>query len=201
VNADKKKRQMNRDATVCRKPSGTRTFFLLKSLFDGRRRNPKLGAALAGVGVTVFVLVIYLRTLAPTILPYDSPDLLDVAMLQMQVCVLQVCVLGMTHPTGYPSYLMLSHLFTYLPFGDCANLASATYAALAVLAVFAAGYVLSRRVAAAAAALAFGVGMTLWSEAVIAEVYTLNSLLTALTLLGALLQYIPKPEPAATGRG
>src|SRR3712207_9227121 len=100
-------------------------------------------------------------------------------MLQMQVC-----VLGMTHPTGYPSYLMLSHLFTYLPFGDCAyraNLASAVYAALAVSVVFAAGYLLSRRVVAAAiAALAFGLGSALWSQAVIAEVYTLNALFVAL---------------------
>jgi hypothetical protein len=96
---------------------------------------------LAGAGVSLFVFVLYVMTLAPTILPYDSPYLLDVPMLQMQVC-----VLGMTHPTGYPSYLMLSHLFTYLPFGDCAyrsNLASASYAALAVAAVFAAGYLLS----------------------------------------------------------
>jgi 4-amino-4-deoxy-L-arabinose transferase-like glycosyltransferase len=145
-----------------------------------------VGAALAGAGVAVFVFVLYLRTLAPTILPYDSPDMLDVPMLQMQVC-----VLGMTHPTGYPSYIMFSHLFTYLPFGDCAyrvNLASATYAALAVLSVFAAGYLLVRRVAAAAAgALAFGVGVTLWSQAVITEVYTLNALLIALILLALLL--------------
>jgi 4-amino-4-deoxy-L-arabinose transferase-like glycosyltransferase len=145
-----------------------------------------MGATLVGAGVAVFVFVLYLRTLAPTVLPYDSPALLDVPMLQMQVC-----VLGITHPTGYPSYLMLSHLFTYLPFGDCAyraNLASAAYAALAVLVVFAAGYVLSRRVAAAAAAaLAFGVGETLWSQAVMAEVYTLNALFVALTLLTLLL--------------
>lgn len=141
---------------------------------------------LAGVGVAVFVFLLYLRTLAPTILPYDAPDLLDVPMLQMQVC-----VLGMAHPTGYPSYLMFSHLFTYLPFGNCAyraNLASAAYAALAVLGVFAAGYLLSRRVAAAAAAaLAFGVGATLWSQAVIAEVYTLNALFIAIILLVLLL--------------
>ncbi|MDP8949791.1 MAG: DUF2723 domain-containing protein, partial [Actinomycetota bacterium] len=145
-----------------------------------------MGVALVGAGVSLLVFVLYLRTLAPTILPYDSPALLDVAMLQMQVC-----VLGITHPTGYPSYLMLSHLFTYLPFGDCAyraNLASAAYAALAVSAVLAAGYLLSRRVAAAgAAALAFGVGGTLWSQAVMAEVYTLNALLVALTLLVMLL--------------
>src|SRR5919112_3009683 len=158
----------------------------VRSLFEGSKRRPRMGTVLAGVGVTVLVFVLYLRTLAPTSLPYDRPDLLDVPMLQMQVC-----VLGMTHPTGYPSYLMLSHLFTYLPFGDCAyrvNLASATYAALAVLSVFAAGYLLGRRVAAAAAAaLAFGVGVTLWSQAVIAEVYTLNALFVALTLLALLL--------------
>ncbi len=143
-------------------------------------------ATLFAVGVTLLVFVLYLRTLAPTVLPYDSPDLLDVAMLQMQVC-----VLGITHPTGYPSYLMLSHLFTYLPFGDCAyraNLASAVYAALAVLVVFAAGLMLTgRAVAAAVGALAFGVGTIFWSQAVIAEVYTLNALLVGLTLLTLLL--------------
>jgi hypothetical protein len=85
----------------------------------------------------------------------------------------------------------LTHLSTYLPFGDCAyraNLASAVYAALAASAVFWAGYLLSRRVvAAAAAALAFGVGTTLWSQAVIAEVYALNALFIAITLLVLLL--------------
>ena len=109
----------------------------MKSSFDRKKRYLRVGAPLVGVGVVLFVFVLYLGTLAPTVLPYDSPDLLDVPMLQMQVC-----VLGITHPTGYPSYLLLSHLFTYLPFGDCAyraNLASAVYAALAVLAVFAAG--------------------------------------------------------------
>ena len=158
----------------------------MKLAFDREKRYRGVGTALVGVGVALFVFILYLRTLAPTVLPYDSPALLDVAMLQMQVC-----VLGITHPTGYPSYLMLSHLFTYLPFGDCAyraNLASAVYAALAVSAVFAAGYLLNRRVvAAAAAALAFGLGSTLWSQAVIAEVYTLNALFVAITLLALLL--------------
>jgi hypothetical protein len=150
------------------------------------KTRPKVGVALAGAGATAFVFFLYVRTLAPTILPYDSPALLDVPMLQMQAC-----VLGMTHPTGYPSYLMLTHLFTYLPFGDCAyrtNLASAVYAALAVSAVFAAGYLLGRRVAAAAAAaIAFGVGVTLWSQAVMAEVYTLNAMFIAFGLLALLL--------------
>jgi Protein of unknown function (DUF2723) len=158
----------------------------VKAPIDRKKRYRRIGTVLAGVGVALFVFVLYLRTLAPTVLYLEAPLLLDAAMLQMQVC-----VLGIAHPTGYPTYLITSHLFTYLPFGDCAyrvNLASAVYAALAVLAVFAGGYVLSRRVAAAAAAaLAFGVGETLWSQAVIAEVYTLNTLFVALTLLVLLL--------------
>jgi hypothetical protein len=151
---------------------------------DRKKYGPEVGAVLTGVGISVTVFILYLRTLAPEVLPYDSPDLLDTAMLQMQVC-----VLGLTHPTGYPTYLMLSHLLTsVVPFGEScayrANLASALYGALAVGALFACGYLLSRRVVGAGVgALAFGVGTTLWSQAVIAEVYTLNALLVALTLL------------------
>jgi hypothetical protein len=104
---------------------------------------------------------------------------------------MQVAVLGITHPTGYPTYLMLTHLFTYLPFGDPAyraNLASGVYAALAVAAVYQAGLLLGKRiVAAAAGALAFGLGAALWSQAVIAEVYTLNALLVAVTIVVLLL--------------
>ncbi len=147
-----------------------------------RRLAPRLAA---GAGVGLFAFLLYAATLAPTTLPYDLPALPDAAMLQMQVC-----VLGITHPTGYPSYIMLSHLFTYLPFGDCAyrvNLASAVYAGLAVAAVYWVGLLLSRSVAASlAGALAFGLGTTFWSQAVIAEVYTLNALLVALSL-GVLL--------------
>ena len=106
----------------------------MKLSIDRKKYGRRVGTVLSGVGISVIVFVLYLKTLAPTVLPYDSPNLLDAAMLQMQVC-----VLGITHPTGYPTYLMLSHLLTYLPFGDTcayrANLASAFYAALAVGAV------------------------------------------------------------------
>jgi hypothetical protein len=152
----------------------------------GEGRLRKASVLLAGLGVFVLVLVLYLRTVAPTVLYLQDPKLLDAVMLQMQVS-----VLGITHPTGYPTYLMLTHLFTYLPFGDPAyrvNLASAVYAALAVVAVYAAGFLLSRRVVAAASgALAFGLGTALWSQAVIAEVYTLNALLVSVTMVVLLL--------------
>ncbi|MDQ3864879.1 MAG: DUF2723 domain-containing protein [Actinomycetota bacterium] len=140
------------------------------------------GAALLGAAVAALVGILYVGTLAPTVLPYGVPDTLDSPMLQAEVS-----VLGVGHPTGYPTYMMLTHLFTYLPFGDPAytvNLASAVYAALAVFVVYFAGLRLGgRAVAAAAGALGFGLSGTFWSQAVIAEVYTLEALLVALVVL------------------
>ncbi len=89
----------------------------------------KMWTVISGCGVALFVFVLYLMTLAPTILPLDRA-FPDSAMLQMQAA-----VLGITHPTGYPTYLTLAHLFTYLPVGDVAyrvNLASAVFGALSV---------------------------------------------------------------------
>lgn len=166
----------------------------MKKGVGARKRGPLPGetlsrravAVLAGAGVSLAAFFLYLGTLAPTVLPYELPELADATMLQMQVC-----TLGITHPTGYPSYVMLSHLLTYLPFGDCAyraNLASAVWAALAVLAIYAAASLLTRRVfAAATGALAFGLGGVFWSQAVIAEVYTINALFVALALVALLL--------------
>jgi len=151
---------------------------------SGDRIKPlrRRGAALLGGAVAIFVGVLYFGTLAPTVLPYGVPDTLDSPMLQAEVS-----VLGIGHPTGYPAYMMLTHLFTYLPFGDPAyrvNLASAVYGVVAVLVVYLAGLRLSgRAVAAAAGALAFGLSEAFWSQAVIAEVYTLEALLVALVIL------------------
>src|ERR671910_45372 len=151
---------------------------------SGDRFKPlrRRGAALLGGAVAIFVGILYIGTLAPTVLPYGAPDTLDSPMLQTEVF-----VLGVGHPTGYPTYMMLTHLFTYLPFGDVAyrvNLASAVYAVAAVIVVYLAGLRLGRRtVAAAAGALAFGLSGAFWSQAVIAEVYTFEALLVALVIL------------------
>lgn len=150
------------------------------------RLSKKVFTALLGLLVAGFVFVVYVRTLAPTVLYYDRPILLDSVMLQTQAA-----VLGMTGPTGEPTWVMITHLFTKLPFGDVAyrvNLASAVYASVTVFLVFVAGYLLSRRVAAAfAAALAFGLGGTYWSQAVIAEIYTMNTLLIMLPVIALIL--------------
>lgn len=129
---------------------------------------------------------LYLGTVAPTVLYHDYPDMFDPAMLQAAVP-----VLGIAHPTGYPTYMMLAHLFTYLPAGDEAyrvNLVSAVFGVVAAVMVYLAGLRLTRRVVAAAAgALAFGLTPIFWSQAVIAEVYTVNAALIAAILYVLLL--------------
>ncbi|MBA2440882.1 MAG: DUF2723 domain-containing protein, partial [Rubrobacter sp.] len=88
----------------------------------------RLWVLLCGTGVAAASFVVYLLTLAPSVLPYDS------GMFQARAH-----VLGIGHPTGYPTYIMLGKLFTYLPFGDVAyrvNLSSAVYGALAAPVVY-----------------------------------------------------------------
>jgi 4-amino-4-deoxy-L-arabinose transferase-like glycosyltransferase len=146
----------------------------------------RLDGLVAALGVAGFAFVLYLGTLAPTVLYYERPELIDAAMLQVHAP-----VLGITHPTGYPSWTILAHLFTYLPFGDPAyrvNLASAVFGAAAVFVLFFAGRQLSGRIlAGAVGSLAFAVGNVFWSQAVIAEVYTLNTLFVASVVLVLLL--------------
>ena len=149
---------------------------------ENAERRKRWGATPLGGALVILFGVLYVGTLAPTVLPYGTPDTLDSPMLQAEVS-----ILGIGHPTGYPTYMVLTHLFTYLPFGDPAyriNLASAVYGVAAVLVVYLAGLRLcNRAVAATAGALAFGLCGAFWSQAVISEVYTLEALLVALVIL------------------
>jgi hypothetical protein len=153
---------------------------------EGTNPLRRWGAALLGAALVILFSVLYAGTLAPTVLPYGAPDTLDSPMLQAEVS-----VLGIGHPTGYPTYMMLTHLYTYLPIGDPAhsiNLASAIYGVAAVLVVYLAGLRLCRRaIAAAAGATAFGLSGAFWGQAVISEVYTLEALLVALVILALLV--------------
>jgi hypothetical protein len=131
----------------------------------------------------------YLRTLAPSVLPGDSGEFQ-----------LAASVLGVAHPTGYPLYLLLGKLFiTLVPVGDPAfrmNLLSAVFAAAAVSAVYLLALELTRRsTVAAVAALTLAFSITFWSQAAEAEVYALNSLLVAATLL-LLLRATAQPHQA-----
>ena len=139
----------------------------------------------AGADAGLLAFVLYLLTLAPTVLYYTT-EMKDAPALPVAAH-----VLGISHPTGYPTYTMLAHLFTYLPLGDVTyrvNLASAVFRALAVAALYAAALRLGRSVVAAlVGALAFGASPLFWSQAVFAEVYTLHALFLALVLLVLLL--------------
>jgi hypothetical protein len=125
-------------------------------------------------------------TLAPGVMYYQRPEILDSPMLQVHAATLSI-----THPTGYPTWTMLTHLFTYLPLGNEAymtNLASAVHGALAAVFVYAAAYLLTRNVAASVTgALAFGLGQTLWSQSNLAEIYALNAMFEAVLIFTLLL--------------
>ncbi len=93
-------------------------------LGTSKQADYRVYAALAGL----VAFAVYLRTLAPTVMWYDMGELTTTSY-----------VLGIAHNTGYPLYILLGKLFTFLPFGDVAyrvNLMSAVFAALTVSLVF-----------------------------------------------------------------
>ena len=97
---------------------------------------------------------------------------------------------SITHPPGYPLFVMFSHLFTWLPVGSVAfrvHLASAFLGGLACVCLwYLARCLFKDRIYAYAAALGLGLSKTFWSQAIIAEVYTLNVLLFLLLFILAL---------------
>ena len=131
------------------------------------------------VATTVSLLSVYLLTLAPDLTWYsggsDGPELVAAA-----------ATLGIPHPPGYPTYVLLGHLFSRLPIGTVAyrlNLFSAIATAVAGGFVTAIAYLVGRhRPAALASGLVFGLMPMVWSQAVISEVYGLNLLLLAMVL-------------------
>jgi hypothetical protein len=137
---------------------------------------PVFGAALALYGLT----------LSPTVAALFDDSL------EFQLVTYQ---LGIAHPTGYPLYTLLGWLFTRLPVGDVAyrvNLMSAVFGALTVALVYLIGLEIAsdgerRPWSAVAAALigafALAVSPVFWSQATLAEVYTLNSAFVAGILL------------------
>ncbi|MCZ7567652.1 MAG: DUF2723 domain-containing protein [Ardenticatenaceae bacterium] len=163
--------------------------------FAARERRWTVATALlAGL----VVLVGYAPRVAPGLLGGDSGEFQMAAWLA-----------GLAHPTGYPLYLLLGWLWTHMlaPLGvepaAAMNWLSALFGAAAVAGVVLAGEALQRRVApqrpfvvrlavAALLALVFGWSATFRSQALVAEVYTLNALFLAL-LLWLLLERAPLP--------
>lgn len=133
--------------------------------------------ALCGVAVFALALAVYNATLTPS-LSYASPDGNELATVPHE--------LGLVHSTGYPLYTIAGKLFTFLPIGDVAhrmNLMSAASAAGAAALAFGCLRLLSvNRVASLFGALFFAFSTTLWSQAVITEVYAANVFMLALVL-------------------
>jgi len=131
------------------------------------------------LGLALAVLLLYLRTLAPSVLRVFDDSL------EFQV----VCpTLGIAHPTGYPLYTLLGWLCTLLvPVGDAAyrvNVLSALGGALAAgltcLAVVAGLRLVGptgwpARIAGLVAGGTLATSSTFWEYSTVAEVYTLNA--------------------------
>lgn len=143
---------------------------------DREREKGLFADALLCAVLMVGALVVYVKTLAPTVTGEDSGTLIAAA----------YC-LGIPHPPGYPLYTVLAHVFALLPVGTVAwrvNLFSAVCAAVTTGGVFLwLRRCDQRRIAAAAAASVFAFSAEFWEQAVIAEVYTLNALFTVLAFI------------------
>lgn len=140
----------------------------------------RLAQGLWGVAVALLAGILYWNTLLPGV-GYHP----DTARFQFVGK-----VLGTPHPTGYPLYVLLNHAFVELvPIGSIAfraNLLSAVLAVAALVVFFRVLLVLEvRPVAAASGALLLATTPTLWSQAIVAEVYALQTLFLALVLLFA----------------
>jgi hypothetical protein len=150
--------------------------------------------------VFLVALVVYSLTLAPTVTPTDSGEL-----------ILAAYGLGVAHPPGVPLWVMLAHLASLVPAGNAAvriNFSSALFAALACamltlvvaeLLITASCFAAPRRrnkparqgsniecsnagglsvfAPAVGAGLLMAFSRTLWAYATITEVYALNALL------------------------
>ena len=163
-----------------------------------------------GVAAAIFAVsfVVYLATLAPTITwrheGADSAELIAASY-----------TLGIAHPPGYPTYVLLGKAFSSLvPLGEVAyrfNLMSALFAAATVALVFLIVLRLlrlfsppepgrqkvARLVAAGVAALTLAFSPVFWSQAIIAEVHALHAFFMALTIYLLLRWLQPSGAPAA----
>ena len=157
---------------------------------------------LCGLATTLVAMALYAWTAAPNVTLLDSGEFMTAAM-----------HFGVPHPTGYPLWTLLTWLFTLIPFGNAAwkiNLFSGVCGALAtgvVTMLFSSstrwmlGELMSRwrglnAILSVTIGLLFAFSFSMWSQAVIAEVYTLHALVIGL-FLAALYAWLRRPESLA----
>jgi hypothetical protein len=151
------------------------------------RDRPRLWGA---TGVFGLCLAVYMLTLAPGVLGGDSGELQYIPY-----------ILGVAHPTGYPLYTLLGWLWTHgVVVGDVAyrmNLLSAVLgASTAAVLYLIVHHLTSRHAPALLAAVLFAFSPTFWMQAIVAEVYTLNTVFVVLAIY--LLLRWEAARPSAT---
>lgn len=148
-----------------------------------------------------FFFLVYLVSAAPSVFWWDSGEL-----------VANVKTLGVPHRPGFPLYVLLAKLFSYLPIGGFVyqqNLFSGFCGALALvffhlsLVMFLGrqndllgGSAARRNLVAFFTTLTIGFTFTFWIQAVRAEVYTLNAFLFTFAVY-CFLRATPPPRPEA----
>jgi hypothetical protein len=148
-----------------------------------RRLSEQLSLPAAAAFLLPFIL--YLITLAPTVYNLDSAELSTAA-----------ATGGIVRATGYPFYLLLGRIWSWLPVGDVGyrlNLLSAVCGALTILLGW---HILARlKVNVWARVGALGLLATapyFWALSLIAEVYTLHTVLMAAIIL-LMLRWYERP--------
>ena len=129
-------------------------------------------------GAALLIFAVYLKTIYPGL--FGMGDAAKFSFVGK--------VLGTPHAPGYPMYVMVSHLFSYVPIdGSLAfrmNVLSALLGALAVyLCYFAARALGTRPAVAVSAALALGLGRSFWAKAQYAKGYSLTAALVTAGIL------------------
>ncbi|OGS03333.1 MAG: hypothetical protein A2204_06685 [Elusimicrobia bacterium RIFOXYA1_FULL_47_7] len=136
---------------------------------------------MAKIAIFLVVTALYIFSSPPTVTSGDSGELITGA-----------CTLGISHPPSFPLYSLTGKLFSQLPLSNPAwrlNFASIFFAALTALLIY---IILKNEFnsgagAALFASTAYAFSGTVWSQAITAEVYSLNALLTLSCLAAAYL--------------
>jgi len=155
----------------------------------------------------LFVFIIYLQTLCPTVTEFDSGELITVQ-----------ATLGIAHPTGYPLFTIIGYLFSYIPLPMSVaykmNLLCAIWCAATVIVlvktmkllldninVFTKKNIewsdlpfskseLIKTITAISTGLVFAFSYTFWAQATKTEVYSLQLFLSALIIYFAFKAFL-----------
>mgnify|MGYP000216966748 CR=1 FL=1 len=133
----------------------------------------------AAILLSLAVFILYLISMPKTVALEDDG-----------LFILSAFYNGVSHPPGYPLHSLLGYVFTHLPFGNPAANLHALSALFGALSIWVLWHIMllitGRKRDAMIAGLALALSLEFWSQAIIAEVYTLNSFLFMTTLWIAL---------------